>query len=1066
MPPISQRPSFSFCFKNGPAYRLRFSLLALVSCLLLSLPARAQEAAVSPPPSPAQSPEQAKDMGALVVGKEVDFKLAGGEVHAFSFDFKHGEFLSVRVEQSGIDVGLALYGPDGEKLGGFNVQKGLTGREVLSYEALRAGAYRFEVRPTTPDVVAGGYKMLAERKTAATQQDRDRVTAEQATEELAQVWRARTKDSQLRAIEQAQQVVALWRKAADSYWEAHALNSIGILKYSLGMQKESLDFFNQAVQIRRAIGDRIGEAQSLHGMAGVYMTTGDSDKALEVFHQALAIAQALGERRGEGLVLSNIGAVYLNQGERAKALEYLDRALPILKAAGDKIGEAHVLNVLGNLYFYVNERQKALDYFRQALLTARAARDRFQEAIALNRIGLVHHELGENQKAEEFYNQALSLSRASGRMRDEAHVLDELGNLFSDQEPQKALQFFQQSLAITRAIGELRTQALVLTNLGRCYLSLNEMPKAQDALYQALAIYRQLNAPDNEAYTNRVLMDYWSAKGEPAVAVFYGKQAVNIHQEMRSIVQALDERIRHGYLKLTEDVYRRLADLLIAEGRLSEAQQVIGMLKEEEYFDYVRRDGTEGKSLKGRTVLTPAESELDRRYREIADRLAALGRERMELRSKKSLTPEEEKLLAKLDVDLELAGQVFQQFLDKLAGEFARSPRMGDKVFQLRESQGLMETLRELGSGSVAIYTIVGEDKYRVILITPEVQKAAEYRIRAADLYRKVAAFRQAIEDPRTDPRPLAQELYRILVGPVARDLKDAHAETLMWSLDGVLRYLPMASLHDGEKYLVERYRNVVFTPASRDRLKDAPSATWSGLGFGVSKPQPGFGALPAVPLELRSIIRDEGGQGAVEGILPGKVMLDEAFTPEALKTSLRQRYPVIHIASHFQFLPGDETQSFLLLGDGSHLTLAQIKSSTNLFSGVELLTLSACDTASSGAGADGKEVEGFGVLAQRQGAKAVLASLWPVADDSTRLLMQNFYRLRTGQQGIHKAEALQQAQVALLTGAAGKEASGKGQRNVGLSAEASTGHNPAGRPNKYSHPFYWAPFILIGNWR
>jgi len=168
-----------------------------------------------------------------------------------------------------------------------------------------------------------------------------------------------------------------------------------------------------------------------------------------------------------------------------------------------------------------------------------------------------------------------------------------------------------------------------------------------------------------------------------------------------------------------------------------------------------------------------------------------------------------------------------------------------------------------------------------------------------------------------------------------------------------------------------------------------------------------------------------------------GTVALGEAFTAESMLATLRRQYTLVHIASHFQFRPGNETDSFLLLGDGKHLTLSKIKTLPNVFDGVELLTLSACNTAMGDTRGDGKEVEGFGVLAQRLGANAVVASLWPVADESTKLLMQEFYRLRQAKAGTSKAEALCQAQLELLHG--GKKS--------------------------YAHPYYWALFILIGNW-
>jgi CHAT domain-containing protein len=204
--------------------------------------------------------------------------------------------------------------------------------------------------------------------------------------------------------------------------------------------------------------------------------------------------------------------------------------------------------------------------------------------------------------------------------------------------------------------------------------------------------------------------------------------------------------------------------------------------------------------------------------------------------------------------------------------------------------------------------------------------------------------------------------------------------------------------------------------------------------------------------------------------VLPGVVELDEQFTQETMLTQLRQRPKVVHIASHFQFSPGNETNSALLLGDGTFLSLAQIKSLPNIFGGVELLTLSACNTATGGSGANGKEVEGFGVLAQRQGAKAVVASLWPVADRSTKLLMQEFYRSREARNGESKIAALREAQLKLLRGELAVDSAQSTSREI-VHEEPEPGavKRPLFKPDPkapFAHPYYWAPFILIGNWK
>jgi len=163
-------------------------------------------------------------------------------------------------------------------------------------------------------------------------------------------------------------------------------------------------------------------------------------------------------------------------------------------------------------------------------------------------------------------------------------------------------------------------------------------------------------------------------------------------------------------------------------------------------------------------------------------------------------------------------------------------------------------------------------------------------------------------------------------------------------------------------------------------------------------------------------------------------------------------------------------SQSYLLLGNGK-LSLDRVQSEKTLFAGVDLLTLSACETAIGDmSNATGAEVEGFAVLAQRKGAKAVLATLWSVADASTGLFMQRFYALRQSQR-LTKAEALRRTQVEFLRGAVKTPAS---PDSSPPETSPTKGFDPAtttAAPRyipppdaPYTHPFYWAPFILLGN--
>ena len=234
---------------------------------------------------------------------------------------------------------------------------------------------------------------------------------------------------------------------------------------------------------------------------------------------------------------------------------------------------------------------------------------------------------------------------------------------------------------------------------------------------------------------------------------------------------------------------------------------------------------------------------------------------------------------------------------------------------------------------------------------------------------------------------------------------------------------------------------------------------------MGLSRKVEGFDALPYVKEELAGIVKNSAADG---GVLPGTVKLDEDFTQDEFRRALQESRPVLHIASHFVFNPGVVTDSYLLLGRGTRLSLYDLEHTPGMrFDDVDLLTLSACQTAVSEKGT-GRELEGFSTIAQRKGAKAVLATLWPVADPSTCALMKSFYLIHQEGKGVSKAEALQRAQLALLHGIRepGTSLTIADSRGAKLPPDPGTAkpfHADPARP--YAHPYYWAPFVLMGNW-
>jgi CHAT domain-containing protein len=324
--------------------------------------------------------------------------------------------------------------------------------------------------------------------------------------------------------------------------------------------------------------------------------------------------------------------------------------------------------------------------------------------------------------------------------------------------------------------------------------------------------------------------------------------------------------------------------------------------------------------------------------------------------------------------------------------------------------------------------------------------------------------MRDSCADPRRDPKSEARGLYDIVIGDLRAELEQARRLapggklTLVWLLQDGLRYVPMAALYDGEHYLVENYSNSVLLKSSEpgpglDDFRALAAGTVHGGGAD------GLRALPGVADELGGLFYGEN-VAPQPGKMPARVLLDPDFTADSLRAGLYRHYPIVHIASHF-VLKEDAKSSYLLLSSGVPLTLEALSDPREYpFGAVQLLTLSACNTAAHPLAVrtvgDGREIEDFvfGLLADQSGAHSVLASLYSVDDDSTDKLMQRFYRaLRT--KGTSKAEALRQAELSLLHGdVAPPAAPGSGAAaRIGCAAD-------------YARPKFWAPFVLIGSWR
>ena len=325
------------------------------------------------------------------------------------------------------------------------------------------------------------------------------------------------------------------------------------------------------------------------------------------------------------------------------------------------------------------------------------------------------------------------------------------------------------------------------------------------------------------------------------------------------------------------------------------------------------------------------------------------------------------------------------------------------------------------------------------------------------ELMATATEFREEISDGRNLGEngylESAQELYRVLIEPIEAELEANGIDILVFSMDSGLRLLPLAALHDGEQFLVEKYAMGIvpsfgLTDTRYVNLNQSPILAMGASEFEEQE------ALPTVAIELETIVKTPR---------QGEAFLNEEFTIANFiaQNSREIPFPIVHLGTHAEFKAGNLSDSYIQFYDDK-LNMPQLQQLSDQLgwntdaTPVELLVLSACETA---LGNEDAEL-GFAGLAVQAGAKSALASLWYVSDLGTLALMGEFYdRLETS---LVKAEALRQTQLAMLKGDVevdnGQIKLSNGE-NLSLPEEFPDGNL------SLSHPYFWSAFTLIGNW-
>lgn len=884
---------------------------------------------------------------------------------------------------------------------------------------------------------------------------------------------------------------------------AITLNNISLTYKSMGRHQEALNAASRAVNIiENALPpDHPDVAKALDVLAGIQQDLGNFETARKLGRKSLEITKRrLGSNHPVfATALNNAALLHYNLGEFDEAYSMATRALDIARSSlgPEHADTAAVETNLALILSAMGRYELALMHYHHALSIEEEVFGHNSPIIietVLN-LGSIYLTLGDNENAHTYAMRGISIAADSpGResplyaqaLESEASVLSQSGQI------RQALDRQMRSLAIKRnTFGtEHPSVASTLASMAGDYAALDDYEAASHAGKSALAIYEArlgLGHPDTGnalanlgwielrqgriqeaiAYFERALdilatragednrlasaqsglRESYTRLGEAELAIFFGKQAVNTLQQARGYVSGLGGRLQTRFLDKHRTAYDGLIDLLLMQGRIGEAQEVLQMLKEDEFYESLERGGREDPRTT-RIALTGLEEQLFAPYCAMREKQAALIAERRALWQQLQLGTLSAAQQARLDeIDNTVVPTLtkgMRSIFAKLQDELAQArPEPGTlpvdvKAAQTRLTNAIQSLNRDAPeSHTVALQFFVADSHVSIILTAPDGPPIArQVTIERDELNALVTRFRIQVGERDADKARLldtARRLHQVLIAPIAQDLATLNAGTLMLSLHDVLRYIPFAALYDGQHYLIQDHPLALYNEAVAQDMRKAPRSHWRIAAMGLSEGVDNLRALPSVPDELQSVAAT--GDGAV--------FLNGEFTRSRLRETLRSDYNILHVASHFEFKQGRAQDSRLYLGDKSRLSLADITDLDLRFDNFDLVTFSACQTAvGGGKDAYGQELESLGAKAQAQGAQAVMASLWQVDDYSTGQLMARFYNHRTKER-VNKAQALRAVQVAMIDG------------QLRRSKEQS-----------WQAPYFWAPFVLMGNWR
>lgn len=1030
--------------------------------------------AQNPNPTPVP-PQQQTPLPLLTNGEHL---LNGGETQSYQVALTAGQFLHVLVDQNGIDVVVTSFAPDGRQLTQIDSPNGRWGSESVLLVAESSGDYRIEVRSTNVRVEAGRYAIQVVGLRDATALDQQHAAAGRAWEEGNKLSTQSEAAAQRSAIEKFDTAASLFKTAHDPYRQAMSLLRGGRAYVQLGEVRKALPYFEETIRLAHELEDVRLEAGAETFVGGIRDVLGDIGQALNHYDRALKLSRQTGSKLTEASALNNIGKIFGDSSDWQKSLDYYRQALTLYRENKSRQQEAITLNNIGVTYLSSGEPEKALEYLEQSLPLLRAGNDRNAEAYTISNIGNVYYRLGKNETALDFLAQARAIQQQTGNRAREAETLDLIGLVtFALGQPEKALEFHQRALDIQRTTGNLRREAIALSSLGNVYNQLHQYDKALEQLNRSASLYRSLGDLNGLAVTLERTAVAQRASGDITVSRKSIEESLQLIETVRA--RSASQQLRASYFASREQAYEFYVDLLMqqharepARGHDAEALRAVERGRARSLLEMLTETSVD--------VRKGIDAALLERERNLAQSLNAKAQRQIQLLAAKG-SAEEIEILKKEISALEDDYQQVQAAIRKSSPAYAALTQpqplgLSDIQKQLDPNTLLLEY--SLGDERSYLW-VVSKDSLKTFLLPPRenIQKGAR---RVYDLLttrsqlkagETVVDKKQRIAKADVELTTSINELSELILAPAARDVE---GKRLAIVADGALQFVPFGalSLSKGSRPLIADHEIITLPSASALAVQRQNLAQRKPAPYQIAMiADPVFSAvddrLNAGQREgssrrevsdtriIEHIADDPSGKTGIRRLRFTRQEAEQILAVAPRRTNLKaldfkanrsiatsgdlSQYRYVHFATHGYIdseRPDLSAVVLSLVDENGNPQDGFLRAHDiyNLNLPAELVVLSACQTGL------GKEIKGEGLVGLTRGfmyagARRLVVSLWNVNDKATAELMRRFYRGML-KEGLTPAAALRQAQ-----------------------SEMS-------QHSQWSAPYYWAAFVLQGEWR